>query len=85
MVRSKWKGPFVDESIVRKIRKSPNKIKTWSRRSVIMPLFVGHTVNVYNGKIFIPVTVTEEMIGHKFGEFSVTKRQVKHVVKTKKK
>ena len=78
MPRSVKKGPFVDDHLLKKIdalndsnRKSV--IKTWSRRSTILPQFVGLTFNVYNGKKFIPVSVSEEMVGHKLGEFAPTR------------
>ncbi len=78
MARSVWKGPFVDLYLLKKAedtQDSSNKkaIKTWSRRSTIVPQFVGLTFNVYNGRKFIPVYVTEEMVGHKLGEFSPTR------------
>ena len=80
MSRSVWKGPFVDYSLLKKVEKlrssAQNKnsiIKTWSRRSTILPIFVGVTFAVYNGKSFIPVLVKEEMVGRKFGEFSPTR------------
>ena len=78
MSRSVWKGPFVHPSLLKKIDKlkqTPNKkpIKTWSRRSVIIPEFVGHTFAVHNGNKFIPVFVSENMVGHKLGEFSPTR------------
>ena len=78
MTRSVWKGPFVDGSVLKKaakVRESGRNevIKTWSRRSTILPDFVGLTFGVYNGKKFIPVLVTEHMIGHKFGEFAPTR------------
>ena len=78
MTRSIWKGPFVDITLMKKaekLSKSGRKevLKTWSRRSTIMPQFVGLTFGVHNGKKFIPVTVTEAMVGHKFGEFSPTR------------
>jgi len=78
MARSVWKGPFVDGYLLRKaeqVRASGRRdvIKTWSRRSTIMPQFVGLTFGVYNGKKFIPVLVNENMIGHKLGEFSPTR------------
>ena len=78
MARSVWKGPFVDGYLLKKaeaVRQSGRKevIKTWSRRSTILPQFVGFTFGVYNGKKFIPVMVTEDMVGHKFGEFSPTR------------
>ena len=78
MARSVWKGPFVDGYLLKKaeaIRESGRKevIRMWSRRSVILPQFVGLTFGVYNGQKFIPVLVTENMVGHKFGEFSPTR------------
>ena len=79
MARSLKKGPFADEHLMAKVQKlnESNKkevIKTWSRRSTIYPDFVGHTFAVHNGKEFIPVYVTEEMVGHKLGEFSMTRK-----------
>jgi small subunit ribosomal protein S19 len=76
--RSVWKGPFVDGYLLRKSEKSRASgrkeiIRTWSRRSTILPQFVGLTFGVYNGRKFIPVLVTENMVGHKFGEFSPTR------------
>ena len=78
MARSIKKGPFIDESLMRKIRKamddnSRQVIKTWSRRSMINPEMIGFTFAVHNGKKFIPVYVTENMVGHKLGEFSPTR------------
>jgi small subunit ribosomal protein S19 len=78
MARSVWKGPFVDGYMLKKAdvaRNSGRKdvIKIWSRRSTILPQFVGLTFGVYNGQKHIPVMVTEDMIGHKFGEFSPTR------------
>ena len=83
MARSVWKGPFVDGYLLKKADEAResgrNKvIQTWSRRSTILPQFVGLTFGVYNGKKFIPVLVTEEMIGHKFGEFSPTRTYTGH-------
>ena len=78
MARSVWKGPFFDRYLLKKVdalatagRRDP--IKTWSRRSTIIPQFVGYTFAVHNGKKFIPVLVTENMVGHKLGEFSPTR------------
>jgi small subunit ribosomal protein S19 len=78
MARSTWKGPFVDLYLLKKAEvaqeagtKSP--LKTWSRRSTILPQFIGLTFNVYNGKKFIPVFVSDEMVGHKLGEFAPTR------------
>ncbi|MBL9029285.1 MAG: 30S ribosomal protein S19 [Caedimonas sp.] len=78
MARSVWKGPFIDGYLFKKadaLRDSGRKevIKTWSRRSTILPQFVGLTFAVHNGQKFVPVYVTEEMIGHKFGEFAMTR------------
>jgi small subunit ribosomal protein S19 len=78
MARSIKKGPFVEPKLLKKILKqteegSKKPIKTWSRRSTITPEFVGHTFNVHNGKVFLPVFVTENMVGHKLGEFSLTR------------
>ena len=78
MSRSLKKGPFVDLPLLEKIEKINRSgerkvIKTWSRRSAIIPEMVGHTIAVHNGKKFIPVYVTENMVGHKFGEFSPTR------------
>ena len=79
MARSLKKGPFVDESLMKKVKKANETekkevIKTWSRRSTIFPDFVGHTFAVHNGKEFIPVYVTEDMVGHKLGEFAPTRK-----------
>ncbi|HEX6957644.1 MAG TPA: 30S ribosomal protein S19 [Ferrovibrio sp.] len=78
MTRSVWKGPFVDGYLLKKADKVMSSgrkevVKTWSRRSTIMPQFVGLTFGVHNGNKFIPVLVTEEMVGHKFGEFAPTR------------
>lgn len=78
MPRSLKKGPFVDEKLMKKVHmmaESQDKkiIKTWSRRSTIIPEFIGYTFAVHNGRKFIPVYVTENMIGHKLGEFSPTR------------
>ena len=88
MARSVWKGPFVDGYLLKKadvVRESGRNdvIKTWSRRSTIMPQFVGLTFGVHNGKKFIPVTVTEAMVGHKFGEFSPTRTFYGHAADKK--
>jgi len=89
MARSVWKGPFVDMTLLKKADKvldSGRKevIKTWSRRSTILPQFVGLTFGVYNGHKFIPVSVNENMVGHKFGEFSPTRTFKGHTVADKK-
>ena len=83
MGRSIKKGPFVEAHLLEKIQKAravnqKTPIKTWSRRSTILPQFVGLTFGVYNGKKFIPVAVTEEMVGHKLGEFSPTRTFTSH-------
>jgi small subunit ribosomal protein S19 len=88
--RSVWKGPFVDRYLLKKaetVRESGRKevIKTWSRRSTILPNFVGLTFGVHNGHKFIPVFVTEDMIGHKFGEFSLTRTFYGHAGEKKAK
>lgn len=90
MSRSIWKGPFVDGYLLKKadvVRESGRKevIKTWSRRSTIMPQFVGLTFGVYNGQKHIPVLVTENMVGHKFGEFSPTRNYYGHTADRKAK
>ena len=89
MARSVWKGPFVDLHLLKKAEvaqdagaRSP--IKTWSRRSMISPDFVGHTFAVHNGNKFIPVYVTENMVGHKLGEFAPTRNFRGHVAKKDK-
>jgi small subunit ribosomal protein S19 len=89
MGRSIKKGPFVDHHLMDKIVKMNvaglrKPIKTWSRRSVITPEFVGHTFQVHNGKIFNPVFVTENMVGHRLGEFSLTRTFKKHGAHTAK-
>lgn len=90
MARSTKKGAFVDTHLLKKVEemnKSSKKtaIKTWSRRSTILPDFVGHTMAVHNGKTFIPVYVTENMVGHKLGEFSLTRTFRAHVKSEKTK
>ena len=89
MGRSIKKGPFVDQHLLDKIQvardnKSKTPIKTWSRRSMITPDFVGLTFNVHNGKIFNPVFVTENMVGHRLGEFALTRTFKKHGAHTAK-
>ena len=79
MSRSIKKGPFCDASLMKKVEEQnkankPDVIKTWSRRSVIFPSFVGHTFAVHNGKEHVPVYVTEDMVGHKLGEFVATRK-----------
>ena len=83
MSRSVWKGPFFDMYLLKKAEAARDSsrnvvIQTWSRRSTIIPQFVGLTFGVYNGHKFIPVLVTEEMVGHKFGEFSPTRTYTGH-------
>lgn len=83
MSRSTKKGPFIDEKLLIKVQKAvmandKKPIKTWSRRSTITPDFVGVTMSIYNGKKFIPVYVTENMVGHKLGEFAPTRVFKKH-------
>jgi small subunit ribosomal protein S19 len=78
MTRSAKKGPFVDESLMKKVQKlkeagKRDVIKTWSRRSMVIPEFVGLTIAVHNGRKFIPVYITENMVGHYLGEFSATR------------
>jgi small subunit ribosomal protein S19 len=89
MGRSLKKGPFIDQHLLEKIDKitasgSKKPIKTWSRRSTIIPDFVGHTFLVHNGKVFNSVFVTENMVGHKLGEFSPTRIFKKHGAHTAK-
>ena len=86
MGRSTQKGPFVDKCLTEKIEKlaqtgERKPIKTWSRRSTVTPDFVGHTFLVHNGNKFLPVFVTENMVGHKLGEFAPTRTFKKHGVK----
>ncbi len=83
MARSVWKGPFVDGHLLKKAEAASGAarhkvINIWSRRSTILPQFVGLTFGVYNGKKFIPVAVNERMVGHKFGEFSPTRTYYGH-------
>ena len=89
MSRSVWKGPFVDPSLIKKVEKlknQPNKtpIKTWSRKSTIIPDFIGISFLIYNGKKFIPIKISEEMVGHKLGEFSPTRQFSGHTPADKK-
>ena len=89
MARSVWKGPFVHPSLLKKIDKlknEPNKkpIKTWSRHSTIIPDFVGQSFLIHNGKAFIPITISEEMVGHKLGEFAPTRTFRGHTPADKK-
>src|SRR5262245_9368456 len=89
MSRSLKKGPFVDTALLEKVesmnRANEKKVvKTWSRRSTVIPEMVGHTMAVHNGKKFIPVYVTENMVGHKLGEFAPTRSFKGHTTKTEK-
>ena len=89
MARSICKGQFVEESVIKKVDKQknePNKkpIKIWSRKSTIIPDFVGISFLIYNGKKFIPITVSEDMVGHKFGEFAPTRQFFGHTPADKK-
>ena len=89
MSRSVWKGPFVEESLIKKVDKhktNPNKkpIKTWSRKSTIIPEFVGLSFLIYNGRKFIPLTISEDMVGHKLGEFAPTRTFAGHTPADKK-
>ena len=88
MARSVWKGPFVDLHLLKKAEDAQDSgarapIKTWSRRSTILPQFVGLTFNVYNGQKFVPVAVNEEMVGHKLGEFAPTRNFPGHAADKK--
>ena len=90
MARSVWKGPFVELSLLKKAEKTRDSgrkevIKTWSRRSTILPQFVGLTFGVHNGQKFIPVMVNEQMIGHKSGEFAPTRTYYGHAADKKAK
>ena len=89
MSRSVWKGPFVDPSLIKKIEQAKNKlsktpIKTWSRKSTIIPEFVGHSFLIYNGKKFLQLTISEDMVGHKLGEFCPTRQFSGHTPADKK-
>jgi len=89
MARSVWKGPFVEESLIKKVDKykvDPKKIpiKTWSRKSTIIPDFVGISFLIHNGKKFISITISEDMVGHKFGEFVPTRQFFGHTPADKK-
>lgn len=86
MPRSTYKGPFVDESLLKKVENAGNKpVKTWSRRSMILPEMVGKTIAVHNGREFVPVYVTENMVGHKLGEFAITRTYRGHAADKKSK
>ena len=89
MSRSVWRGPFVDPCLIKKIEKLKGKsnvgpIKTWSRKSTIIPEFVGFSFLIHNGKKFIPIKISEEMVGHKLGEFSPTRQFSGHTPADKK-
>ena len=89
MSRSVWKGPYVDPSLLKKVEKLKGKtntppIKTWARKCTIIPEFVGHSFLIYNGKKFIPIKISEEMVGHKLGEFSPTRTFSGHTPADKK-
>ncbi|EIK20270.1 30S ribosomal protein S19 [Staphylococcus aureus] len=89
MARSIKKGPFVDEQLMKKVEAQEGSekkqvIKTWSRRSTIFPNFIGHTFAVYDGRKHVPVYVTEDMVGHKLGEFAPTRTFKGHVADDKK-
>tara|TARA_B110001454_G_C12502476_1_gene343352 strand:- start:280 stop:588 length:309 start_codon:yes stop_codon:yes gene_type:complete len=89
MSRSVWKGPFVEESLIKKVEKlktssEKRPIKTWSRKSTIIPEFVGISFLIYNGKKFIPLTCSEDMVGHKLGEFAPTRTFNGHTPADKK-
>ena len=89
MARSLKKGPFVDDHLIKKVEAmnaagDRKVIKTWSRRSTVTPEMIGHTLAVYNGKKFVPVYVTENMVGHKLGEFSPTRQFKGHSSKVEK-
>ncbi|HFJ5290205.1 TPA: 30S ribosomal protein S19 [Staphylococcus aureus] len=89
MARSIRKGPFVDEHLMKKVEAQEGSekkqvIKTWSRRSTIFPNFIGHTFAVYDGRKHVPVYVTEDMVGHKLGEFAPTRTFKGHVADDKK-
>ena len=89
MTRAIWKGPFVEESLIKKVEKQKNEtnkkpIKTWSRKSTIIPEFVGLSFLIYNGKKFIQLTISEDMVGHKLGEFAPTRTFAGHTPADKK-
>ena len=89
MTRGIWKGPFVHPSLLKKVDKLKDSgkkqpIKTWSRNSTIIPEFVGHSFLIHNGRTFIPITISEEMVGHKLGEFSPTRKFSGHTPADKK-
>ena len=90
MTRSLKKGPYIEKSLLKKISEmnrgtSKRVVKTWARRSTISPEFVGHTVAVHNGNKFIPIYINENMVGHKLGEFALTRTYRGHTSKVKEK
>jgi len=89
MARSVWRGPFVEPSLIKKVellkgKSNPAPIKTWSRKSTIIPEFVGFSFLIYNGRKFIPLTISEDMVGHKLGEFAPTRTFFGHTPADKK-
>ena len=89
MARAIWKGRFVEESLIKKVEKQKmdtnrKPIKTWSRKSTIIPEFIGSSFLIYNGKKFIPLTISEDMVGHKLGEFAPTRTFAGHTPADKK-
>jgi small subunit ribosomal protein S19 len=88
MARSIKKGPYVEPKLMRRIQQMNDTgqkqiIRTWSRRSMVTPDMLGHTLHVHNGKLFMPVFVTENMVGHRLGEFAPTRRQTAHAADRK--
>jgi small subunit ribosomal protein S19 len=93
MNRSKWKGPFTDQYLIKKIerltelkrqgKKQNFVVRTWSRRSTILPNFVGYTFQIHNGKTFKSFTINNDMVGHKLGEFALTRKPLVHKKKNK--
>ena len=93
MSRSKWKGPFTDQYLIKKIEKLTKLkkqgkkqnfvVRTWSRRSNILPNFVGYTFQIHNGQTFKSITVNNDMVGHKLGEFALTRKSLEHKKKNK--
>jgi len=84
MSRSIWKGPFINMSLIKKLNSTKSVLKTRARNSMLLPQFIGKSIRIYNGKKFIPILVTEDMVGHKLGEFVATRLRVKHKEKKKK-
>lgn len=93
MNRSKWKGPFTDQYLIKKVerltqlkrqgKKQNFVVRTWSRRSTILPNFVGYTFQIHNGKTFKSITINNDMVGHKLGEFALTRKPLVHKKKNK--